>query len=505
MLFNSWQFILLFLPITVFIFYQIGKLGKPNLAIFWLMVASLFFYGWWNPPYLILLLFSIVFNYTFGCLLSAFTIKHQRNKWTLALGVAVNLALLIYFKYANFFIVNINDVLGTNFNLYKIILPLGISFFTFQQIAYLVDAYRGETKEYSFMQYTLFVSFFPQLIAGPIVHHKEIIPQFKNKSILRFNPENLAVGLTIFCIGLGKKLLLADYIALFATPVFNAAANDVSITFLEAWTGALAYTFQLYFDFSGYSDMAIGAARMVGVKLPLNFDSPYKSMNIIEFWRRWHITLSNFLRDYLYIPLGGNRKGKLRRYINLMITMLLGGLWHGAGWTFVFWGGLHGFYLCLNHLWHEILRALGHDWKKSPWWSRGLGCLVTFLAVVIAWVFFRADNMSTAILMLKSMVGVNGISLSPSVSPVVPSTKRVLLVFCLLVWLLPNTQQWMIGYSPALTQPITKTPFKWCKNLWIRLQWQPNRVLGIIMGTTIFILAKMLLDAPPSEFLYFNF
>lgn len=505
MLFNSWQFIFLFLPLTVFIFFQIGRLGRPKLAMIWLIAASLFFYSWWNPAYLSLLIGSILFNYIVGYALSQPLTLPLSKKWILTLGISVNLALIGYFKYANFFASTTNELLGTNFNLYNIILPLGISFFTFQQIAYLVDAYRGETKEYSFLNYSLFVIFFPQLIAGPIIHHKEVIPQFDHQSTYRFNPENLAVGFTMFLIGLCKKVLLADSISRYATPVFNAAADGVLFTFAEAWTGALAYSFQLYFDFSGYSDMAIGVARMFGIKLPLNFDSPYKSANIIEFWRRWHITLSNFLRDYLYIPLGGNRKGKLRRYINLMITMLLGGLWHGAGWTFVLWGGLHGSYLCINHLWHDFQKSLGHNLKKSHWWSRGLGYLITLFAVIVAWVLFRAKNMSAAMIMIKTMFGGNGFSLSPSPIPVVPLGRKVLLSFCLLIWLMPNTQQWLIRYNPALTEPIADTPFSWGKNLWQKLQWRPSTILGLIFGILVFMILKTFLSAPESEFLYFNF
>ncbi|MBD2016069.1 MBOAT family protein [Microcoleus sp. FACHB-53] len=505
MLFNSWQFIFLFLPLTVFIFFQIGRLGRPKLAMIWLIAASLFFYSWWNPAYLSLLIGSILFNYIVGYALSQPRAMPLSKKWILALAIALNLALIGYFKYANFFISSANDILDTNFNLYNLILPLGISFFTFEQMTYLIDIYRGKTQDYGFLNYCLFVTFFPRLIAGPIIRYGQVMPQFANPLIYRFSPEDLAVGMTIFWIGLSKKVLLADSISTYVTPVFNAAANGVPFTFAEGWTGALAYSFQLYFDFSGYSDMAIGVARIFGIKLPLNFDSPYKAVNIIEFWRRWHITLSNFLRDYLYIPLGGNRKGKLRRYINLMITMLLGGLWHGAGWTFVLWGGLHGAYLCVNHLWHDFRQSLGHNLKKSHWWSRGVGCLVTFLAVVVAWVFFRAENINAAITMIKTMFGANSFSLSPSPIPVVPLGRKVLLSFCLLVWLMPNTQQWLIRYNPALTEPIAKTPFSWENNGWQKLQWRPSKKLGLIFGILVFMILKSFLSAPESEFLYFNF
>ncbi|MGD1911300.1 MAG: MBOAT family O-acyltransferase, partial [Rivularia sp. (in: cyanobacteria)] len=313
MLFNSLEFIFLYLPITLSIFFGIGKFGNYRFAIVFLVAASLSFYGWWNPPYLLLLIFSLIFNYFIGSALSEKLKIKLGKKLLLTLGIIVNLALIGYFKYANFFVSTVGDLLGRNFNLENIILPLAISFFTFQQIAYLVDAYKGETKEYNLLDYCLFVTFFPQLIAGPIVHHKEVMPQFEDKSTYRFNPENMAVGITIFSLGLFKKVIFADNIAAYATPVFTAASQGRAPTLVEAWVGALAYTLQLYFDFSGYSDMAIGIARMFGIKLPINFNSPYKAISISDFWRRWHITLSNFLRDYLYIPLGGSRKGEIRR------------------------------------------------------------------------------------------------------------------------------------------------------------------------------------------------
>ena len=301
-----------------------------------------------------------------------------------------------------FFIDNVNHIFKLNLNIGVIILPLAISFFTFQQIAYLVDAYRGETREYNFLHYCLFVTFFPQLIAGPIVHHKEIMPQLTKEKIYSFCSENFNVGITIFILGLFKKVILADSVAVYATPVFEAASKNVSLTFVEAWGGALAFTCQLYFDFSGYSDMALGLGRMFGIRLPLNFNSPYKAVNIIEFWRRWHMTLSRFLKHYLYIPLGGSRKGKARRQANLLITMLLGGLWHGASWTFVVWGGLHGICLAINHAWHSIRRFMGHDIEKVSWQGRILSRTLTFFVVVVGWVFFKAESFYSAINVLKS-------------------------------------------------------------------------------------------------------
>ncbi|MGH6886959.1 MAG: MBOAT family O-acyltransferase, partial [Geminicoccales bacterium] len=330
MLFNSFEFILAFLPVTLIGFFLLGGRESPRAALSWLVLTSLFFYGWWNPSYLVLIIGSICFNFFVGQRLLA-----RSSKAILGFGVAVNLLSIAYFKYAGFLAFNIEELAGVEVGLEHIVLPLAISFFTFQQIAYLVDAHRGEVRAEGFVNYALFVTFFPQLIAGPIVHHSEVLPQFARRSTYRLDLDNLALGLTVFSIGLFKKVVLADGIATYATPMFAAAQGGYEPTLFEAWGGALAYTFQLYFDFSGYSDMAVGLGLMFNIRIPINFDSPYKAVNVIDFWRRWHITLSRFLRDYLYIPLGGNRRGPERRYVNLMLTMLLGGLWHGAGWTFV--------------------------------------------------------------------------------------------------------------------------------------------------------------------------
>ncbi|MCK4501442.1 MAG: MBOAT family protein, partial [Desulfuromonadales bacterium] len=299
MLFNSYIFISLFLPITLVVYYLIGGQGKHRVAISWLVGASLFFYGWWNPAYLGLIITSMLFNYAVGISLGKNDTSHRSTRLILALGVAANLALLGYFKYANFFVNTLNNITETTYHLETIILPLAISFFTFQQIAYLIDAWKGETREYSFLHYSLFVTFFPQLIAGPIVHHKEMLPQFAKDITYKFKHENISIGLTIFLLGLFKKVIIADSAAKYSTPIFDAAEDGMTLSFIEAWIGALSYTFQLYFDFSGYSDMAIGLARMFGIRLPLNFNSPYKANNIIDFWRHWHMTLSRFLRDYL--------------------------------------------------------------------------------------------------------------------------------------------------------------------------------------------------------------
>ncbi len=505
MLFHSIEFILLFLPLNLLSYFFTSKTFFSQWIIC-CVATSLFFYAWWNPKYLGLLVFSILLNYCIGFFLSKDSNKPIIKKNILILGIAINLALIAYFKYTNFFIDNLNAIINTNFSHHQIILPLGISFFTFQQIAYIIDSYRGETKEYSLLHYSLFVSFFPQLIAGPIVHHKEIIPQFTNKFISCFNSKNIAVGLTFFFLGLFKKVLLADSIvAGVANQTFDAAAGG-GLSFLDAWLGTFAYTFQLYFDFSGYSDMAIGISRMFGIKLPDNFNSPYKAISISDFWRRWHITLSNFLRDYLYIPLGGNRQGKLKRNLNLMITMLLGGLWHGAGWTFIVWGGLHGFYLIVNHQWRALRKSLGHNLQSDSWWNQALGCVLTFLAVALAWVFFRAENMNAAFAMLGAMCGKNGISLSLNVLSKNGFEFIGQLIFLgIIIWCLPNTNQLVSSYFQIYSKSGTK---RHKKNLVIELKnycWQPNIIGGIIFGLGIFAVVKMLIQAPESEFLYFNF
>ena len=350
MLFNSFPFVFLFLPIVLIAFFEVGRRRRYDLAAWLLGAASLFFYGWWDPAFLPLLLISVVFNYLVGRGIASRREEHVR-RILCAVGIVVNLSALAYYKYADFAIDSINQLTGLRFPPPRVTLPIGISFFTFTQIAYLVDTLRGLAREYKFSHYLLFVTYFPHLIAGPILHHGEMMPQFQKTRTYELDWENLAVGSAIFVIGLFKKVCIADGVAApYVVPVFSHAHTHLGI--VEGWAGALAYTFQLYFDFSGYSDMAIGISRMFNITLPLNFDSPYKARSIIDFWRRWHMTLSRFLREYLYIPLGGNRRGSLRRYLNVWITMALGGLWHGANWTFVFWGFYQGVLLC-------IYRALG--------------------------------------------------------------------------------------------------------------------------------------------------
>ena len=399
MLFNSYEFIFIFLPITFIIYFFLLSKRLIVGAKGFLVASSLFFYSWWNIAYLPLILGSMLFNYIVGNSLNGNNTKLKINKKSLlTFGIISNIALLAYFKYADFFIENANYLSSSNIPTLDLALPLAISFFTFQQIAYLVDSYRKETDEYDFLNYALFVTFFPQLIAGPIVHHKEMMPQFASRWNLVKNYKNIALGLFIFSIGLFKKVVIADTLAIWATNGFDKAEV---LTLIEAWVTSLSYTFQLYFDFSGYTDMAIGIALLFNIKLPINFNSPYKAKDIQDFWRRWHITLSRFLRDYIYIPLGGNRQGSFRTYSNLMATFILGGLWHGAGWTFIFWGFLHGFALVIHRAW----KSFGFTMNSILAW------FITFNFINISWIFFRAKEWDDAIKVLSGMFGFSGIEI----------------------------------------------------------------------------------------------
>jgi len=397
MLFNSYEFIFIFLPITFMLYFYLNhkRLTKASKGL--LVFSSLFFYSWWNIAYLPIILTSMLFNYLLGNTLANDSSKFSK-KSTLIFGIIINISLLGYFKYADFLIENFNLVWGSEIKLLHLALPLAISFFTFQQISYLVDSYRKETKEYDFLNYALFVTFFPQLIAGPIVHHKEMMPQFAKARNKVINYNNIAMGIFIFSMGLFKKVIIADTFATWATAGFDVATT---LNLFEAWATSLSYTFQLYFDFSGYTDMAIGAALLFNIKLPINFNSPYKATSIQDFWRRWHITLSRFLRDYIYIPLGGNRKGSVRTYANLMATFIIGGIWHGAGWTFVFWGFLHGFALVVHRAWSNL------GFKLWGW----LAWFITFNFLNITWVFFRAKNWDDATKVLDSMFSLNNVVL----------------------------------------------------------------------------------------------
>ncbi|RZL45709.1 MAG: MBOAT family protein [Variovorax sp.] len=443
MLFNSYAFIFFYFPIVLVGFFLIGRRNARAAAGF-LALASLFFYGWWSIKALPLLLASICFNYWMGLQLTPQPGRSDatRKRWLIA-ALVINLGVLAVFKYADFFLVNVNAGLTEAgikpLPLLQVALPIGISFYTFTQIAFLVDCWQGKVQERRFVPYVLFVTYFPHLIAGPVLHHKQMMPQFANPATYRIDPDKLALGIAIFTFGLAKKLLIADRLGQYADMMFNGVHTGVLPSLYTAWLGVLAYTLQIYFDFSGYSDMAVGLSLCMGVQLPLNFRSPYKSTSIIEFWRRWHISLSTFLRDYLYVPLGGNRKGEARRYINLFLTMLLGGLWHGAAWTFVIWGALHGAFLMVNHLWNAKVRR----GRPASAWTRVPAWLLTFLCVMIAWVVFRAESMTAAIAIYKGMLGLHGTPLSAFSEFTVPFRKpeffQTLLVGMIVCLALPPT------------------------------------------------------------------
>lgn len=486
MLFNSYEFIFFFLPITFFIYFYLNKKRLTEISKGFLVFASLFFYSWWNIAYLPLILISMLFNYVIGNQLSRYEKKKKccSKKSLLTIGIIVNLGLLGYFKYSDFFIENYNTVFDTDISLLHLALPLAISFYTFQQIAYLVDSYRNETKEYDFLNYAVFVTFFPQLIAGPIVHHSEMMPQFANVHNKVKNYHNIALGLFIFSMGLFKKVVIADSFAVWATNGFDVAEK---LDMIQAWITSLSYTFQLYFDFSGYTDMAIGIALLFNIKLPINFNSPYKATSIQDFWRRWHMTLSRFLKDYVYIPLGGNRKGEIRTYTNLFATFLLGGIWHGAGWTFVLWGALHGLALMIHRFWQK----LGFKMHTLLAW------FITFNFLNITWVFFRAKEFDDAIKVLKSMF--TGTLILPA-----PLTSK-----------LSFLTEWGVTFGGGWINDIKNDPkiaiwitlgfililfFK--NSMQLRDKFKPNIVYMIT--TTLFFLSIFLLYRK-SEFIYFNF
>jgi alginate O-acetyltransferase complex protein AlgI len=472
MLFNSYEYLLWFLPATLVVFFALGR--WPLAAQAWLTVASLFFYGWWNPWHLPLILGSIAFNFALAAAL-----RRGGGRGVLALGVAANLALLGVYKYADFFLANVARWTGEPPPLLHLALPLGISFFTFTQIAYLVDVYRRKAEEPHVVNYALFVTFFPHLLAGPIIHHSEMMPQFAQATNKRPQWENLAAGLFLLTIGLAKKVLLADTFAPIADAGFAAPA---ALAAPAAWIAVLAYTMQIYFDFSGYTDMALGAARMFNIRLPINFDSPYRATDIRDFWHRWHITLSRFLREYLYIPLGGNRHGEARTAANLLATFLLGGLWHGAAWTFVLWGLLHGIAIVVCRAWQRF----GAPLPPLLAWA------ATFLFVTVSWVFFRATSLDNALAMLGAMAGANGAAGAATAGWVahVASSLGDLLVLppawtlalpaagLAVVWLRANSNALVARFQPT---------------------WTSGALCAVALPACVLQLARV------TPFLYFNF
>ncbi len=499
MIFSSWQFILFFLPISFFIYFWLNHRRLIIAGKVWLVAASLFFYGYWEINYLPLILVSIFLNYAIGTGLSKAhhnslgelqkPRRRLNRKVVLATGIVANLLLLGYYKYTDFLLSNINIALGMNFTLSHTLLPLAISFFTFTQIVYLVDSYRGETSEYNLLNYSLFVTFFPHLIAGPIVHHRQIMPQFASRWTLTKRYSNILKGLFIFAIGLFKKVVIADSFAVWATTGFDGGQT---LNFFAAWATSLSYTFQLYFDFSGYCDMAIGTSLLFNIWLPINFNSPYKALDIQDFWRRWHITLSSFLRDYLYIPLGGNRNGEYRTLINIFVTFVLGGLWHGATWMFVIWGAMHGGALVILRVW----RFLGHPLPPALAW------IATFTYVNVAWIFFRAKTLGDAQRVLYGMIDFRS-----AFGQSVPSVSTSDLAWAgwmsdIFLEILPTT---LVGQLPIYLAVIAAFMMIAQKNSVELLEGRITAYKLFYGGILLSVAMHFMFAATNSVFLYFNF
>ena len=525
MLFSSHVFLFAFLPLALAGFCLLARFLGAKQAKASLTLASLVFYGWWDavplgkyvrdhfpgthiPSWIswfpvsiftTLIIASMLTNFTLGRRIGA-EVKEGRSRFAhawLVFAVTANLLLLGYFKYANFFVNNVNAVLGTHWSIGQILLPLGISFYTFTQIAYLVDVRRGVVCEYDLGDFLLFITFFPHLIAGPIIHHREMMPQFREMKTYRFDWNNLAVGMAIFAAGLFKKTVIADPLSEDVAAVFRANAALTPMSACDAWGGTLCFAFQMYFDFSGYSDMAIGLARMFGIVLPINFNSPYKAVNITEFWRRWHMTLTRFLRDYVFIPLNKTRLGKSRRYVNLVLTMVIAGFWHGAAWTFVLWGLFQGVCLVVNHRWGKFWQKRGRPALLPAWLAPWIGRSITFGLVVTGGVLFRSTDLHGAWRLLETMFG---FGVTPTAAfPLLVDAKTWLWLACLLavVWLLPNTIEIFNAYQPYPDVAKTdSTQGRWyCWRMGIG--WAC--VCAVVLGIAILAVSRS------GEFLYYNF
>jgi len=487
--FNSYPYFV-FLAVAVLGFRLLEKDALTARRVF-LLLASYAFYAWWRADFLLLLAGSTLVNYALGREIEQRRRKLKDRRGFLIAGLVFNLGLIGLFKYGTLFVSTGNDLLGVGLPVPHWFLPLAISFFTFEQISYLVDADAGKTASYTLLDYALFVAYFPHLIAGPIVRHSDLIPQFRQA---RGANDDLATGITLFTIGLAKKSLIADNLAPFADAIFNAAGRGVALGPTDGWLGTLFFAFQIYFDFSAYSDMALGSSVMLGIRLPVNFHSPYKAASIIEFWRRWHISLSAFLRDYLYIPLGGNRHGRARRYLNLFIAMLLGGLWHGANWTFMLWGGLHGFYLSVNHAFRRAMRGrtVPRAWAVP---LHAASVALTFAATTLAWIVFRAPTLAAARNVAGGLVGL-GNSHVVSFSPL---AAAALLLLFVLVWFMPNSMELMWRYRPALPSPYPDQPVEPAR----KLSWAPTPLNAAAYGLVCILSVLALSNLKP--FIYFQF
>lgn len=515
MLFNSMVFIAGFLPVVLLGFVMLAGTGRRRLAAVWLTLASLVFYGWWNPANVPLLLGSIVFNYVL-----AGQLLRTRSKALLILGVSANLSLLLYFKYTGFLFGSLNEAFGLGWTLQNITLPLAISFFTFQQIAYLVDTHDGEVVEHDFVNYCLFITFFPHLIAGPITHHKEMLEQFRDGDNFRPRLVNLSIGATVFFVGLFKKVIMADPMGEKAAPVFAMAADGTVPAAHDAWIGALSYTLQIYFDFSGYTDMAIGLGLLFGISLPANFNSPFKARNVIDYWSRWHMTLTRFLTSYIYNPivlritrrrmaagLPMPKRGKMSLGTFCMVvayptvlTMFISGVWHGAGWQFVAFGLVHGFYLVVAHGWRAWKARRGWAVDSDRWVHRVPAVLLTFVCVVVAMVFFRAPSLTGALAVLGGMLGMS--ELPTQLAPQHLRSSIMIAALLAFVWSLPNLQQWMGHFRTALN---AKPDLHWLQRRVPASAWQPSAAIGLSIGVLAFFALATAFSVAPSEFLYFQF
>ena len=474
MLFNSYQFIFIFLPIALFGYYFVN-LKKPEYSYLCVLIFSVLFYGLWNFQFLFLIFVSIIINFLFGLLLSK-----NKSKFYLFTGILFQILILGYFKYKNFFLENLNLLNNFSYQIEYIILPLGISFFTFKHILYLIESFNNyPKKKYSFLSYATYITFFPHLIAGPLSRPKEIIPQLIKNSPMTFY--NLNIGLTIFFIGLFKKIILADTFAIYSEDPFNAVENGYQISFIESWLAMICFSFQIYFDFSGYTDMAIGLAKIFNISFPVNFYSPYKSQSIIEFWKKWHMTLSRFLKECIYIPLGGNRRGKILSYLFIIITMLIGGFWHGASWNFILWGFFHSILIIFNHL---IIYFTGKKQSKSSF-IRLLKISITFLLVCFGWVIFKLESLDTILIFFHGLFGYNGFVLNPNLERLFFNTELISIlkiefkniyyygisqiIFIIfgffIVFLLPNTIQVMKNHNIVLPSEIDNIKKGFKKNL----------------------------------------
>src|SRR6267142_241856 len=550
MLFNTIAFLSVFLPLTLLGFYWLGAISR-TWALGWLILGSLVFYGWWRPVNVLIIAPSIAVNFALARILLRL---NEREGWrgaskaVLSLGITLNVAFLGFFKYTDFLSGAINDVFGANLVLRHIILPLGISFITFQKIAFLIDVQAGRVRSFSLRDYCIFVLFFPQLIAGPIVHYRQMMPQF-DATPCRFDKDNLAVGLTLLFFGLFKKVVFADNIALFVTPIYEHSAAGGATSFLMAWMAALGFTLQIYFDFSGYSDMALGLARCFGIRLPMNFNSPLRATSIIDFWARWHITLTRFLTAYIYNPialaktrrrmakgqpvLSGQRTdaGAFVSVLMLptLLTMFISGVWHGAGYQFIFWGLLHGCYLVVNHAWRLLRTGFWPDSRSYNRVMTPVGFMLTFGAVVFAMVFFRSSSIEAGFVLVKGMLGLNGVSLPAAIgnrlgewlpgAVVLEWSSGKNLVFSLIwiasllgiAWLAPNTLQTFARYRPALGfAPVAEPPSvavgggeRRTPIAGAQLTWHPSTRWALAIA--LLAVGGILALGRPSEFLYWQF